>query len=89
MNLFDISKLEISLSELEKKTMEDGFWNDNKTSSKILSEIKTIKFKCIEYKRIITEISNLRELTELVSIEPDDEVAKEILDNTIIIKKRG
>ena len=36
---FDIPKLEEELKELEEKTMQDGFWNDQKNSNKVLSEI--------------------------------------------------
>ena len=45
MNPFDIAELEKQLQELEKQTMEANFWNDNKNSSKILSQIKNIKNK--------------------------------------------
>ena len=82
MNLFDIAGLEKQLQELEKKTMEENFWNDSKNSSKVLAEIKSIKSKTNEYKRLASEIINLQELTELVEVEPDEERAKDILKNT-------
>ena len=37
-NSLDINKLEIQLQYLEAQTLEEGFWNDNKKSTKILSE---------------------------------------------------
>ena len=52
MNLFDIAKLEGKLQVLEKQTMEENFWNDSKNSSKILTQIKNIKNKTVEYKKI-------------------------------------
>ena len=58
MNLFDIADLEKQLQDLEKKTMEENFWNDNKNSSKVLSQIKNIKSKTSEYKRLSEEITN-------------------------------
>lgn len=67
--------------------MQENFWNDNKTSSKILSKIKTIKNKINEYKRLNTEIINLQELTELVEMELDEEIAKDILINTNKLQK--
>lgn len=82
MNLFDIVKLENQLTELEKQTMEENFWNDNKKSSKTLSQIKSIKNKTSEYRRLEKEIINLQELTELVELEPDEEVVKDILKTT-------
>lgn len=87
MNLFDIIKLEKRLEELESQTMQDNFWNDNKKSSKILSQIKGLKNKTNEYKRIEKEITNLEELTELVEIEPDEAIAKDIIKNTYKLEK--
>ena len=81
MNLFDIADLEKQLQDLEKKTMEENFWNDNKNSSKVLSQIKNIKSKTSEYKRLSEEITNLQELTELVELEPEEEKAKDIRVN--------
>ena len=74
MNLFDIAELEKQLAKLEKQTMEENFWNNNKNSSKVLSQIKNIKSKTSEYKKISEEIINLQELTELVELEPDEEI---------------
>lgn len=87
MNLFDIIKLEKRLEELESQTMQDNFWNNNKKSSKILSQIKGLKNKTNEYKRIEKEITNLEELTELVEIEPDEAIAKDIIKNTYKLEK--
>ena len=82
MNPFDIETLEKKLKQLENQTLQENFWNDNQNSTKILSEIKKIKDKCIEYNKIKTETKNLQELSELISIEPDEEMEKEIIKNT-------
>ena len=66
MNLFDISSLENELTELEKETMQDGFWNDSKKSSIILQKIKTIKNKVEKYNKINNELSNLIEMSDLI-----------------------
>ena len=42
--------MEKELKELENKTTEEGFWNNQKESSKILAEIKSRKSKCTKYK---------------------------------------
>ena len=87
MNLFDIDKIEAELKELENQTIQEGFWNDSKTSSKVLARIKQLKSKCTSFRKIETEIQNMLELTELVELEPDEEVAKDILKNTKKIEK--
>ena len=87
MNLFDIVELQKELKELEEKTSEPNFWNDQKNSNKVLSKIKIIKNKCVEYDRISNEIDNLIELTELSQIEPDESIEKDIIKNTNQIQK--
>ncbi len=85
---FDISKMEQELQELEKKTTVEGFWNNQKESSKILSEIKHRKSKCVKYKELKNEIEGILELTELVELEPDDALKKDILSDTKAFEKK-
>ena len=87
MNLFDIAKLNKELKELEQQTIQENFWNDTKNSSKVLNKIKNLKGKTSEYQRIENEINNLEELTELIELEPDEELIKEIIKNTNKIQK--
>ncbi len=82
MSLFDIFKLETELKDLEAQTLKEDFWQDTKQSNKVLAKIKSVKNKVNEYKTIESEIQNLKELTELVNLEPDEEMAKEIIKNT-------
>ena len=89
MNLFDIVNSEKELDELEKKTLEEDFWKDSKKSSRVLSQIKKLKAKCNDFKEIKTEIENLKELTELVNLEPDEDLAKEIIKNTKKLEKKA
>lgn len=88
MNLFDIDNLKKQLEELEKQTMQENFWNDNKNSSKILTQIKNLKNKTNEYKKLENEITNLQELTQLIELEPDEEIAKDILKSTNKLQKQ-
>lgn len=87
MSHFDIVKIEKDLECLEAKTMEENFWNDTQTSNQILGKMKKIKRKYENYKQIENEISNLLELTELVEIEPEEEIEKDIIKNTAKVEK--
>lgn len=87
MNLFDIAALQKELEKLESKISNPDFWNDQNNSNKVLSKVKTIKSKTTNYKIIKDEIENLLEMTELVKIESDEEIEKEIINNTNKIKK--
>lgn len=82
VSLFDISKLEDELKELEKQTTEADFWSDSKKLSVVLGKIKSIKSKCENYRKIEKELRNLIEISELLKIELDDEMVKEVTKNT-------
>jgi peptide chain release factor 2 len=82
VSLFDISNLEKRLQELEEQTSKQEFWEDTENTKKVLSEIKKIKSKFLKYKQIEKEINNLLELSELVKLEYDDEIANDIMKNT-------
>ena len=84
---FDIPKLEIELRQLEKETMQDGFWNDQKNSNKVLTEIKSRKNKVNKYKEILGELENTLELIELVEIEQDEALESEIISDLKKISK--
>jgi len=89
VNLFDISSLKNELSELEKQTMEDGFWNDSKKSSIILQKIKTTKNKVETFNKLNNELNSLIEMSDLLieessasETEQDNTLIKDILDGT-------
>lgn len=82
MNLFDLAKIATRIEELENITMQDGFWNDTKTSSVVLQEIKSLKNKYTKFNNINDELKNLEDLNQLLLVEEDNELAKELLKNT-------
>ena len=84
---FDISKLESELSDLEKETLNEGFWNDTTKSTAILSKIKTLKSKCSSYNKISQDLLNILELTQLVELESEEQMEKDIIKNTEQIQK--
>ena len=83
---FDIANLKLELTKLETQTMKEGFWNDNINSKKVLDKIKNIKNKVSEYDRLENEILNIQELSEIILLEKDIELAKDIIKNTISIQ---
>lgn len=84
---FDISKLENELSDLEDKTTNSDFWNDSKNSSVILKQITSLKSKIENFKKIKTEFDNIYELNELLKLEADEELEKELISNIKRIEK--
>ena len=86
MILFDLDKINTRINELEEKTIQEGFWNDSKTSSIVLQEMKSLKDKKSKFEKINEEAKNLIELNDLLLIEEDSELIKELLKNTKILE---
>lgn len=83
---FDIDTLKQRLIFLEKKTLEDFFWTDNKDNSSVLREMSNIKSKIEKYNNLKSEFDNLKDLSDLLKLESDDELAREIIKNTTKIE---
>ena len=84
MSLFDIAEKKQELESLEAKTLEQDFWNDSKESGKVLAKIKSLKDIVSNYSKIYDEVVNLIEMTDLVMTDFDEDLKKEILNNTKI-----
>ena len=77
---FDVVSKEKELLELEKQTMSNEFWSDTENSSKVLKRITDLK-------NINSGLENLKDMNELLQQEPDEELVKELLNNTIYTEK--
>lgn len=96
--LFDIDGLEETLKELEMKTTDPLFWEENQDSGKILKQINNLKSKTENYKKVQSTFEYLIELNELILEESkhsshDDENSelvnemKELITNTNNLEK--
>ena len=85
--LFDIPSLKIEEAELEKRTNNSEFWIDNKDTSLVLKKLKSIKNKIQLYEKIESELTNVKEMTEMLILETDEELAKEVLKTTRLLEK--
>ena len=77
-NSLNLKVREEELKNLENKTLEDGFWNNTAESNLVLKQIKDIKNKLKIYTDLNAQISDLRDLNELLNIEPDEELEKQL-----------
>ena len=84
---FDISKLEAELKELEKQTADTSFWEDSSKSSVTLKKITSLKSKVESYKKKKKELEDIAELGELLSIETDSDLEKELHKGIITLEK--
>lgn len=84
---FDVENKEKELKELESKTTKNDFWNDTDNSSKVLKQINSLKSKVEGFKKLNNELNNLLEMSELLQVEEDEELAKELLKSTDTLEK--
>ena len=74
-----IENLKVELEELEKKTLEADFWNDQTTSGKILRQVKQLKDKVEAYENLAAKLEDTITLAELAIEENDESLTDEVL----------
>lgn len=84
---FEIEKRKTELESLEAQTQESDFWNDIEKTGPVLKKLKAIKSTVNLYTNLETELTNLIELNELLLVEMDETLAKEVLKNTTKLEK--
>ena len=83
---FDISHLKIELKELQNKTNNPDFWQNPGKGAPILAKIKQIENKINKYNKIELELANNEDLNELLLLEYDSNLSKELIESTIKIE---
>lgn len=81
-SLGNLDDMEKKLKELESETLKEGFWTDKKLSNSILKELKQVKYKYTMYKEICSEIKNLEEINEFLTLDKDESLESELIQNT-------
>ena len=87
MILFDLPKIDTELKQLEQKTMEEGFWNNPKESNIILQQIKQLKSRQTKYTQIKNNLTNLKEINDLLLIENDETLSSDLVKDTVQLEK--
>ncbi len=77
-----ISEHEKTVEELEKKTLEEGFWNDQANSGKILQRLKQSRDKVEQFAALSAKIEDTMSLAELAIEEDDASFADEVVSET-------
>ena len=83
---FDLSKLKEQIEEIENTIESPDFWGNPQESSKVLSHLKQLKSKLEKFEYIENELTNLIDLNELLSLEEDETLLTELLENTTVLE---
>ena len=86
MILFDLQGLKDEMKELEKETVQDGFWNDAQTAKEHFEKFKYLKNKVEKFENINKDIKDINEMLEFSEEELTD-YADEIISSISKIRK--
>lgn len=81
--IFDVAGKKQEILELEKQTLEGGFWNDTSKAAKISKELELLKNEVLEVENIEKKTVELIELAGLFEFPEDgqrDEIEKQLLE---------
>ncbi len=82
-----LSDLKIELEKLEKDSLKPNFWENSENSSKVFARIKSLKRKIESFENYRKDLDNLIEMNDLLQIEYDDELGKELDSNSKLLEK--
>lgn len=68
-------------------TIEPSFWEDSQKSAPVLKQISSLKQKIEGYKAIQHTLQAVLEMNELLVLEPEDEMTKEVEKTTLQLEK--
>ncbi len=79
---FDPDSKNKRINELESEMLDSNFWNDKEHSESVVSELNNLKNTINGVSKVKNEINDALELIELLKLESNDDVKKE-LENSI------
>ncbi len=78
--LFDLPKLQQKIDEYEAQSLQDGFWSNQREASKIIDKKNSLIEKIKLYRKLESEIKDLKELVETLDVN-DDEMGEFALES--------
>lgn len=69
--IFDVSKLNTRLSELESQMTREDFWDNREKAQKLVAEVSSIRGKLDPLKQAGKDLEDLQVMVELAEAEPD------------------
>lgn len=80
--IFDIETQRERLTALEAQMAEPTFWNDQERAQVVVQQVKTYKQWVEPFDTLARTIADLRELCELLTIEPDAAMIEDLARDT-------
>jgi peptide chain release factor 2 len=81
-------KIRNNITELEEEASQEGFWNDQENSQKVLQKIKQLKGSLGGYVKLQTYYEDATVLLEMYEEEPGEEIEKELEKGLSVLRKK-
>jgi len=77
--IFDLESQRERLTALEEQMAQPSFWNDQERAQVVVQQVKSYKQWVEPFDALGRTVTDAREMTELLQLEPDDTMAAELL----------
>ncbi|MDD3270342.1 MAG: PCRF domain-containing protein, partial [Syntrophomonadaceae bacterium] len=72
---------------MERKTLEEGFWNDRQEAQRILKEISSLQENVQKYEELLSRSKYICDLLEMATEEKEEELFKDTVKELISLVK--
>ena len=76
--IFDPAGLKNKIADLEKKSLEDGFWNDQRAAQAVLKEKKGLEDRLDRYDELVAGFAEIPDLIEIAEELGDEDEAHNV-----------
>ena len=74
MSHFDLDKKQKEIKELDQKTLEESFWNDQKKAQQVIRKRNSMQTIVEQYQALLQQMQTLDETADVLKAEMDDEL---------------
>ena len=74
MSHFDLDQKQKEIKELDQKTLEEGFWNDQKKAQQVIRKRNSMQTIVEQYQALLQQMQTLDETADVLKAEMDDEL---------------
>src|SRR2546428_5489448 len=86
--IFDLQPKKTQISELEKESMAEDFWSDNRKAQAQMQQLNALREEVTTWEEIDTQLEDLLGLAQLLEEEPDEEMQAEVAQSVAEIEKK-
>ncbi len=85
--VFDPEAKQKEIVKLEERTGDPSFWDDREEAEKTLNALKTVRKSFEPWQKLVTDVTNLRDLFSLAMEEKDESFEQEISEGLSRLEK--